>query len=330
MTEVAMVVPQSSRNFSPGVIWRSTEFGLLIAIVLASVVFGLLQPSFWSVDTFQTILRGIAVIGMMVVGQTLLLVQREVDLSVGATASLGAVVACKITLAYGLPWFAAIVLALAVGLLVGAVNSLMVLKLGLPSLIATLGTLYACGGLAFVVTDGLGLSGLPTGLLDFAQGSLLGMPTPVMVMLLVVLAGQIALSATVFGASAYAIGGNVRSAVTAGVPTHRFKAYAFLVSAALSALAGLLLVSRLGVAEPSVGTGIEFAVVTAAVVGGVSLFGGTGSVTGAFLGAVFVQTIATGLVTVGFQSTLTLVATGTLLIIAVTVDQVRRARNAKR
>ncbi len=308
-------------------VWRSSELGLVVAILVAVVVFGALAPSFWSLGTAQSVLRGIAVIGLMVVGQTLLLVQREVDLSVGSTASLGAVVACKVTIDLALPWPTAFAVAVAVGATVGAVNAFLVLRLGLPSLIATLGTLFACSGLAFVVSDGQAVNSLPAELTEFAQATPFGAPVPVIIMLAIVVVGHVALTRTVFGASAYAIGGNLRAAVTAGVPTQRYKAYAFIVTSVLSSLAGLLLVSRLGVAEPGVGAGTEFAVVTAAVVGGVSLFGGAGTVFGAFLGAVFVQTISTGLITIGFESTLTRVATGCLLIVAVALDQLRRRRS---
>lgn len=301
-----------------------SEFALLGALALLAITFGLLKPSFWSVDTTQTILRGCAVIGLMVVGQALLLLQKEMDLSVGSVASLAAVVASKMAVAAGLTGIETIAVALLVGAAVGLVNAWLILWMGLPALIATLGTLYAASGLAFVVTDGLAVTNLPPGLTSFAQSNPLGIPAPVATLLLVVLAGQLVLTRTVFGKSVYAIGGSARSAVTAGVPVRRYKLYAFVVTSMLAALAGILLVGRLGVAEPSVGSGAEFAVITAAVVGGVSLFGGVGTIAGAFIGVLFVQVVATGLVTVGFEPTLTRVATGVLLVLAVAFDRVRR------
>ncbi|MEU7838850.1 MULTISPECIES: ABC transporter permease [unclassified Nonomuraea] len=305
------------------------EVGLGALLTVIVVMFTVLNSSFWSASILQAVLRAAAVAGLVVVGETLLLILKQIDLSVGSVVSLSAIVGCQLVTHYHLPWQLAVLGALGVGMAVGAVNALLVVWARLPALIVTLGTLYATGGLSLVISGGLQISGLPEGLVGLGQSRLLGLPFAVYLLLAVVAVAHGVMNLTVFGKSAYAIGGNERAAVRAGVPVRRYVTCAFIASGGLAGLAGILLAGRVGVADPTQGQGLELTVITAAVVGGISLFGGAGTMLGAFLGAVFIQVVTIGLVLVGLDSTLQPVASGALLIVAVAVDTLRRrARRA--
>jgi len=264
---------------------------------------------------------------MVVIGQAILMIVGQIDLSVGSTVSLAGVGAALLVSGTGIPWFLALVAAIAIGLGVGAVNALLVVVARLPSLIVTLGTLYAAAGLALVASGGQQVSDLPDELTAAGRFEIFGLPVSVVLLIALTVIVQLVLSYSLFGRHAYAIGGSPRGAVRAGVPVRRYTTYAFLLSGALAGLAGVLLAARVGVAIPIQGQGQELIVITAAVVGGISLFGGIGSVAGAVLGVIFVQVVNIGLVVAGVSSRWQLVATGFLLILAVALDAGRRRIN---
>jgi ribose/xylose/arabinose/galactoside ABC-type transport system permease subunit len=305
-------------------LWRRPEVGLLAVLIMVVLGFTADEPSFFSTDVLRSVLRAAAVTGVIVIAQSVLLVMKELDLSVGSVVSLSAVTSCQLVVQHHLPWILAPVLSVLVGLAVGAVNAFLIVGVGMPALIVTLGTLYGAAGLAAVVSGGLQVSGLPAGLTKLAARSLFGLPLAVYLMFLGVIVVGLVMSRTVFGASAYAIGGNANAAVRAGVTVRRYKTYAFLLSGGLAGLAGIFLSARVGLADPTQGSGLELSVITAAVVGGVSLFGGSGTTLGAFLGVLFILTVNAGLVQTGVNSSLQPVVTGVLLIVAVGLDSLRR------
>ena len=306
---------------------RSPEIGLIAALLVAIVAFTIVSPAFASGQTVESTIRTIAFVGLVAVGQTMLLIAGEFDLSVGSVASLGAVVAAVLMTRAELPIAVAIALALCVGLGVGLVNGLLTVKVGLPALIVTLGMLFAARGGAYVISDGREVYPLPDGVRALA-GSILGLPLSVWVFAALALVADAVVRRSGFGRRLYATGGNAEAAQLAGIRTDRVKIAAFAITGCLAALAGVLLMARLRSGDPQIGIEWELSVIAAVVVGSVSLRGGIGSVAGALLGVLFLQVVSTGLVIAGVESALQPVAVGVVMIAALAVDQLRRTRTA--
>ncbi|MGN9847035.1 ABC transporter permease [Nonomuraea sp. H19] len=297
------------------------EFGLIIATFVACTVFTLLSDQFLSGNTLQSVLRAVATIGIVAVGQAFLLIAGEFDLSVGAVAGLGAIVAGQ--LMHHLPWPIAVGVGLACGGAFGLLNGLVVTMVGVPALVVTLGTLFVAQGLGQVVSGGFPISDLPSGFLAAGRAEAWGLGTAVFVFLAVVVLAELVLHHTHIGLRVYATGGNRFAAQRNLVRPRQTKIMCFAVLGTLSALAGILSIARVGTADPTVGLGWELQAIAGAVVGGVSLFGGRGHAYGALVGVVFLQVISTGFVVVGFDTSLRGLAVGVFLITAIALDRQR-------
>lgn len=301
---------------------------LAVVLLILIIFFSFASPFFLQAGNFINILQNVAVIGIIAAPATLLLIGGQLDLSVGSTAAFtGALVAVlaaspEITpLAAGWPLWAAVLAGVAGALLVGAVNAFCVVVLGINALITTLGTLAIVRGLTKVIGDG------QTVRIDGFEGlgieRFLGLPVPVYVLAAIMIAFGIVLHRTTYGRGMYAIGSSPRAARLAGIPSRRYIAVAFFLSAACSALAGLILLSQVGGASINAGLGLELSVITAVVLGGASLSGGRGRITGTALAVLIVGVLGNGLIQLSVPSFWIEVAGGVLLLGAVAFDRVR-------
>lgn len=304
---------------------RVPEVGILLALALAIAVFTLLNPAFAEWANVQSILRTIAFIGIVGVGQAMLIVAGQFDLSVGSVAALGAVVAALLMTDGGLPVPLAILLAIVLGLGIGLVNGLLVVRVGLPALIVTLGMLFAARGLGYVISDGAQVYPLPEGAGTLAE-KVLGLPVSVWCFAVIALLADVAMRRSGFGRRVYAIGGNGEAARLAGIRADRVTISAFALTGGLAALAGVLVMAQLRSGDPQIGLNWELAVIAAVVVGGISLRGGVGSIAGALVGVLFLQVVSSGLVVSGVEATLQPVAVGVVMIAALGLDQLRHRR----
>lgn len=304
---------------------RVPEVGILLALVVAVVVFALINPSFVAWANVESNIRTIAFIGIVGVGQAMLIVAGEFDLSVGSVAALGAVVAAILMSDHGLPIPLAVLAAVVLGLLIGLVNGLLTVKVGLPALIVTLGMLFAARGLSYVISGGTQVYPLPDGV-SVLSDRVLGLPMAIWIFAVIALVADVAMRRSGFGRRLYAVGGNREAAQLAGIRADRVKLAAFMLTGALAALAGVLVMAQLGSGDPQIGMNWELAVIAAVVVGGISLRGGVGSIAGALLGVLFLQVVSSGLVVSGVEATLQPVAVGTVMIAALGLDQVRHRR----
>jgi ribose transport system permease protein len=307
---------------------RGAEIGLAAAVLAVGAIFALLSPSFLTVSTVQSVIRSASPVALVAVGQALLMLTHEFDLSVGATAGLGAAIAVTLMApdGPGLAWPLAAALGTVAGMGVGLVNGLLVTRLRVPALVVTLGMLYIASGLTMVVTGGFALSGMPPDFRQLGAATPLGLPWISWLSMAALVAGTMTLRATPLGRGIYATGGSYSGARVAGLRPDRTKVAMFASAGALSAIAGILVVSRVGIADVTVGSDWALNSIAGCVVGGVSLLGGTGSVLGALLGTLFLQTVSTGLVMTGFDTSLQTVAVGGLLIAAIAIDQWRQRR----
>ena len=295
--------------------------GIWLGLVL---LFGLLSHNFLSERTFVTLANRIPALAVIAAGMTLVLIIGGIDLSVGSVLGLcGAVVGLALV-NYHLPIWAAIGLGLSVGLAAGTLNGLVSVYLGIPSFIVTLGMLEIARGLAYLTTDsqtkyiGSAVEGLST---PFA-----GLPlSPAFFLaVLVIVAGQMVLSRTVFGRYLIAIGTNESAVRLAGINSRPVKVAVFALLGLLTGLGGVFFTSRLGSSDPNAGVGLELSAIAAVVIGGTSLMGGRGSVVNTFFGVLIIATLESGLAQVGASEPTKRVITGLVIVGAVILDASRQ------
>jgi ribose transport system permease protein len=303
---------------------RFPEIGLMAMILVAGTIFTLISPAFASLGNAESLLRAIAFTGIIVIGQAILLIVGELDLSVGSVAGMASIVAGLLMTSVGLPIPLAMLFAVACGACFGLINGVLTTKAGIPSFVVTLSMLFVAKGLGYVLSGGDPVYPLPAGVTQLAKTDILGLPSSVWILLILVFIFDQFMRRASWGRIAYATGGSARTSRFAGIDTDRVKIAAFIVTGALAAFAGVLLTSRLDRADPSIGLGWELIVLASAVVGGVRLTGGAGTIAGAFLGLLFLQIIQTGLVFAGVDAVLQPVVLGSVLVLAVAYDVLRR------
>jgi ribose transport system permease protein len=304
------------------------ETAVLFAVLAVLVIFFSITSQFFlNSANLINILQNTARIGIVACAATLLLISGQFDLSVGSASAFVAMVAA-ITAATsgspitpGLPLWVAILAGAVAALLVGVLNAVSVTVFRINALITTLATLAILRGLTRVVSDGQTVRLEEFGWLGTAR--VLGLPIPVFIFAAVVVVFFFILRYTTYGRSMYAIGASPTAARLAGIRTDRAIFIAFVLSAGLAGLSGLILVSQVGSASPNAGIGLELAVVTAVVLGGASLSGGRGSIVGTTLAVLIIGVLGNGLIQLAVQSFWIDVAGGVLLLVAVGFDQVR-------
>jgi ribose transport system permease protein len=301
--------------------WRAAPkvTALVVVLIAEMITFSILAPAFLTRANFLNVLTAIAVTGIVAMPGTLLIIAGQFDLSVASIIALSGV--AMATVAEGHPIALAIVVAIVVGCLAGAVNGFLVTVVGVNALITTLGMLSALSGLAKVIADGLSISVQDFSTLGTARP--FGVPVPVLIFLGVVALFAFVGRFTTFGRSVYATGSNPTAARLAGIRTKRTIRVLFLLSGLACALAGLILTSMLGSASPIASTGLELSVVTAIILGGTTLSGGEGTAFGTLVGLLIVGFLNNGLTITGVDPFWQNVAQGGLLIGAVSFDRLR-------
>jgi ribose transport system permease protein len=323
MTRISKTVPAQRSGPLSG-LTRFPEFSLILMILVASTVFTFLSPAFASLGNVESLLRSIAFVGIIVIGQAILLIVGELDLSVGSVAGMAAIVAGLLMSSVGLPIPLAMLIAVACGACCGLINGVLTTKAGIPAFVVTLSMLFVAKGIGYVLSGGDPVYPLPEGVTLLAKTDILGLPSSVWILLILVLLFDQFMRRASWGRIAYATGGNARTSRFAGIDTDRVKIAAFVLTGALAAFAGVLLTSRLGRADASIGLGWELIVLAAAVVGGIRLNGGAGTIAGAFFGLLFLQVVQTGLVFTGVDALMQPVVSGSILVLAVAYDMFRR------
>ncbi|MGI4764901.1 MAG: ABC transporter permease, partial [Janthinobacterium lividum] len=288
---------------------------------LVTIFFIVFAPNFATFGTAEAILRITALVTIMAVGMTFVIVCAEIDLSVGSVASWSGMVAAML-LDRGVPTLLVPVLVLAMGALIGAVNGVLVTRLKIPSFLVTLGMLSVFSGLALTITGTEPVPIVDDGFSDlFWNATWLGVPAPIWWTIAVVAVGFYVLQLTVFGRRAYAVGGNIAAARFSGVKTEQIKTLAFVFSSMAAALAGMMLAARSTAGNPSLGSGLELDVIAAVIIGGTSLFGGTGGIIGSVLGAIFIGILGFGLLVLGLSTSIQEVIKGAIIILAVALNK---------
>ena len=302
----------------------------LIVLAVLCIALAMLSPFFLSVSNFLNILLASATIGVLAIAATLILSSAGLDLSIGSVMALSGVVGAYFCVVLEWPWFMAIIGALGTGTLAGFINGQIITRSRIPAFIVTLGMLGIARGLSFIIApNGGAIYGLPGIVVYLGQGRPLGIPTPVIILLLVALAAHYMLAYSRFGRHALAMGDNENAARATGIPVERLRGKLYMISGGLAGLAGLIFMARVNAGDPVAGINYELAAITAAIIGGTSLFGGKGSIMGALVGALIMGVLQNGLNLLGVQSYYQQVAIGVVLILAVWIDQLQTAKERK-
>ncbi|HDH1437951.1 TPA: autoinducer 2 ABC transporter permease LsrC [Klebsiella quasipneumoniae subsp. similipneumoniae] len=274
---------------------KNRELSAFFAIVALFAVLVALNPAYFSLQTLAMIIASSQILCLLALGATLVMLTRNIDVSVGSTVGLSAIaVGVALNNGYGLA--TAIAFALAIGALAGAFNGLLVVGLRIPAIVATLGTLGLYRGVMLLWTGGKWIEGLPDSLKSLSEPAFIGVSPLGWLVLALLLAGGWLLSRTASGRDFYAVGDNLAAARQLGVSVNRTRMLAFTLNGMLAACAGIVFAAQIGFVPNQTGSGLEMKAIAACVLGGISLLGGTGTLLGAFLGAFFLTQIDTVLV----------------------------------
>ncbi|MFI9638767.1 ABC transporter permease [Micromonospora sp. NPDC051925] len=328
--------PATTRTASPFQRFlHAREASTFLALVVLFALGTLIAPGFLGTDNFLTVGQQIAQIGIMAIGVTFVIINAEIDLSVGSIYGLGAVVG-GLLMTSDVAWPLAAVGGIAAGAVAGLVNGLLTVGFGIPSFIVTLGTLSVYRGVTLLLSGGspISLSANDPNVAEFnllGQGKLFGLlPMQLVIFALVAVLGTIVLSRSRYGFNTYAVGGSAEAARLCGIRTGRVKVAAFVLSGTLAGLAGVLGLSFLSYVQGVTGTGMELTAISAVIIGGAALFGGSGTMLGTVIGVAFIGVLQNILNLRGISSFWQTVATGSVIILAVAADTWLRRRSGRR
>ena len=301
------------------------ELGLVLVLLLMSLGISLLSPYFLKPLNIFNVLRQFSVVGILCIGQTMVLVAAGIDLSVGSIVSMAGCAAAWFLAARGNPWLA-VLFGIFSGTLAGLINGLVVTKLRINAFIATLGMLSIAQGAALLISGGLPLT-FRGPFQIIGQGYLWQVPVSVILMLVLGIAGAFFMNRAVLARKIYAVGGSERAAMVSGIKIDRIRIFVFTLNGALAGLAGIIIGSNLAVADPTVATGMELDVIAAAVIGGASLSGGEGTIWGAILGAAIMGVLRNAFVLLNISGYWQVVVIGAFVILAVAFDNLATKRS---
>ena len=317
------------------ILWKILEIrevGAVLPLLIAVILFTAKSDRFLTYDNMINVLRIASFTMICAIGECYLLISGSWDISIGAVYSLGGVIAGLAMTSMGLPIWLSTILALVAGGIIGLVNAFLVEKLEMPAFVATVGTQFIAKGLVQGITKGTPVYPLPDKFLGVGQTNLqigsLGIPWVLVIAIVLSIIAGLILKYTTYGRKIYAVGGNGEAARLAGIPTTKIRFSAFILCGILAALTGVLMASRLGSAQANNGNGFEMIVIAGAVIGGISMSGGAGSIFGMALGAFFMALITNGMTLIKISATWQTLVTGAILILACSLEYVRNRLKA--
>ncbi len=294
----------------------SRELAVLAALILLIIVFTILDPIYLTTGNMVDIIKQATINGILAIGMTCVIITGGIDLSIGCTFAI-VIVAVGSMVANGMSPVFAIILGALLGSFMGGLNGVLITKMHLQPFIATLGTMSAFRGLAYVVTGGWPVLGIPTEYRKvFTTKLFLDVPISVLVLIAIAILVSVVLKRTRFGNYIYSVGGNEDAAKLSGVNVDLTKIGAHAICGCCAAFAGMIMLANLGTGEPASGNGYELDAIAAAAIGGTRMAGGKGSILGTFLGALLLAALKIGMIVVGVQSFWQFIVTGIIIVIA--------------
>jgi ribose/xylose/arabinose/galactoside ABC-type transport system permease subunit len=325
MSELTSTQPQSNLHKLSASILKAS--GLLWVFLGLCVMAALLSPAFLNPANLMNVFRQVALYGIVSVGMTFVILTKGIDLSVGSILGVCAVSTALLLTAGWSPWLAVIVV-LAIGAGLGAVNGIGVAVGRVPPFIMTLGMMVMARGLALTLANGqpIGLKDAAANFAWLGRGAMLGVPVPVWIFAVVAAIAIFVLRYTPFGRQIYAVGSNEEAAHLSGISVNRVNFYVYVISGFLAGLTALIFVSRLTVGEPTAGTGIELEAIAITVIGGTSLFGGEGGIFGTIIGAAILAVLANIMNLVGISPFTQQIVKGAIIVGAVLYEMQRKRK----
>jgi len=309
-------LPSAKRVFPP------EQRGVLSALIAMGIVLTIASPVFLTPANIGNLLVGVALVGIVAAGETFIMLSGGLDISVGSIVAFSGVVSALV-LTGTHNAFAAVLAGLAVGAVAGFFNGLIITTLRINALIVTLATLSIYLGLTYIVADGKAVGATDATFSWIGNGNILGIPNPIILLIVVFAAGHFILSYTTVGRNIYAMGGNAEAARLSGLNLSRYRIGLYTASGILAGMSGVVLTSRLGSGQPIAGAGLELTAIAAVVLGGTSLSGGVGSMFGTALGVLVLGTLSNGLILLRIPAFYQYLARGAVLLLAVGLDHYR-------
>ncbi len=303
------------------------KYGLLVAFIGICVALSLITPQFLTVQNLTIIVTQVSINALLAFGVTFVIITGGIDLSVGSMVAVTGVVAASFAHPDTYPVAVPLLAGLLAGLLFGAFNGFIITRSNVPPFIVTLGTMTIGRGLALILSKGRPVSNLSDSFNFIGGGKIGGIPMLIIILILVFAVCSVILRRTVIGRYMYAVGGNEQAARASGIDLSRVKMVVYTLCGGLSALAGILLTSRITTGQPNAGTGFELDAIAAAIIGGTSTSGGTGTMTGTLIGALLIGVISNGLDLLNVTSYYQQVVMGVIIIAAVVLDSLNRPTN---
>ena len=321
MTEKKQTILQRLKNN----LVQSNEITMVIFLIVFGLIIYSINQDFLLVNNILNVLRASVFYFLLGIGVTYVIISGELDLSVGSQVGFSGLT-CALLMTSGVPVAISIILAILLTIFAGWIIGLLVTRLKIPSLVVTLGMLYSIRGVGLVLTEGVTVAGLPDSFKKVSQTDFFGrIPSIIIYALVLGVIAHVVLSYTRFGSHLKGVGGNKVAAEAAGINTKRIKTIAFMISGFFAGLTGVLMASRISVGSPSAGSGYELYAISAVIIGGTSLFGGTGSIAGTLLGAIFLSVLVNGMLLMHVSPYWQGFVIGLVMIGAVGLDQYRRS-----
>ncbi|UCD49452.1 MAG: ABC transporter permease [Phycisphaerales bacterium] len=302
------------------------KYGLLIAFAAICIILSLLSPAFLTAQNGINVLRQISINAILALGVTYVILTGGIDLSLGSVVAVTGVLAATLAHPGTSPQIVPVAAGILVGVLIGALNGLVITRFRVAPFIVTLGMMTIARGGALILSKGRPVSNLSDAFNFIGNGSVLGIPVPVLILAGVFLVSHFLLRQTTFGRYVYAVGGNEEAARASGIGTHKIKIACYSICAGLAGLAGIVQASRITTGQPNAGISYELDAIAAVVIGGTSLSGGIGGVTGTVLGALLIGTLNNGLDLLNVSSYYQQVIKGLIIIGAVILDREKASK----
>jgi ribose/xylose/arabinose/galactoside ABC-type transport system permease subunit len=304
--------------------FRIREIGALIPLILVIIVTSIINKSFYSANNVVNMMRATSYIFIAGVGMTYVLCSNGLDLSIGSQMALSSILLGILLVNYRLPIWISIIITLICGAAAGAFNGFLVTGLGFPPFIATLATYYSYRGIVLGVTRGAPISPMPEAFKVIGLGRLLGIPYVIYFMVILFIIATFVLRKTKYGRYILARGGNEESTRLAGINTRLLTFSTYVLMGILAFTSGIFFTSRFSSAQPTTGTGLELRVIAACIIGGVSLFGGSGSIAGTFVGSTFMVVLENAMSMARISGYWKMTVLGVIIIIAIIIDLARK------
>ena len=300
------------------------QYGIVVVLIILIIFFSVATDSFLRTENLWNVTRQVAMLGISAVGMSCVILTAGIDLSVGSVMSLTNIFCATLMVKAGIHPAVAVVLTLLLAVLIGFVNGVFINEFDVPPLITTLGMMTSLRGLSYVLCGGMPIFGFPDNFRILGQGYIGKIPIPVIIMVLIFILGWLFLNKIRYGRYIYGLGGNEEAARLSGINVKHMKYMVYMLSALLTGIASIIMLSRINTGQPKIGTGFEMQVITAVVLGGVSIFGGQGKLFSVFIGVMIMGVLANGMILMNVSEYYQMVTRGAVLLAAVVFDNLSK------